>query len=96
MIPVAHQNLSARQKGCWGSNPDRPKARFRTRTAADDFRDWLINTKGASPVLLTTYSCRYAPQGEPHYHVGHLPGEVQNYGRMPERGKGGKKRRHAR
>lgn len=92
---VANHDMSARQKGCWGMNPDKPKRRFYVRRLAEEFREKLIDA-GASPALLNVYGCRYAPKGEPHYHVGHLPGVVQNYGRMPAREKPGKKRRHSR
>jgi hypothetical protein len=34
--------------------------------------------------VLRTYQCRYSPADEPHWHVGHIPGEAQKqYGRMP-------------
>jgi DNA primase len=76
-------------------NPDKPKTKLPTREAAEVFRQKLLD-RGYSPALLDAYRCKYAPKGQPHYHVGHVSGDLQNYGRMPARNRSGRKRRHAR
>jgi hypothetical protein len=90
----AQRGESARHAGCLSKD-----SQFPSREAAEEWIEWKVATSGASMALWNVYSCRYAKPGHPHYHAGHKPGQIRNFGRMPEPDRTvgrRRKRRHSR
>lgn len=85
---------SPRKAGCLSKD-----VRFASRELAEEWIDKRVAAYGMSPLGWNVYCCRYSRAGNPHYHAGHIPGFIPNYGRMPEPERTPnrhRKRRHAR
>lgn len=73
------------KRGCIGGREGRRKTQYDDRDSAQQGLEWMVDNLGAVRDLLRVYECRYSADPlRPHFHVGHKPGEVANYGRMPE------------
>jgi hypothetical protein len=79
---------AAAKSGCvGGAKRTKSKTKYPNRDLAQRGLEWIVEVLGARREDLRVYECRYAPPGEPHFHVGHKPGETQKqYGRMPADG----------
>lgn len=79
---------AAAKRGCvGGAKRGKAKTRYPTRDVAQRALEWMVDNLSARGEDLRVYECRYSPVGDPHFHVGHKPGETQKqYGRMPADG----------
>lgn len=79
---------AAQKRGCLaGGKRTKPKTSYPDADAADRGLDWMVENLGARREQMRAYQCRYSPAHDPHWHVGHIPGDAQkHYGRMPQRG----------
>lgn len=79
---------AARRSGCLaGGKRTKPKTPYLTREQAQGGLEWIVANLGAKQDQLRVYECRYSDPDDPHFHVGHKPGEARhNYGRMPADG----------
>lgn len=79
---------AAAKSGCLGgAKRSKPKTQYPDRESGQRALEWIVANLGARREDLRVYECRYSPVGEPHFHVGHKPGETQRqYGRMPADG----------
>lgn len=77
---------AAQRSGCLaGGRRDKPKHEYPTREDGQRGLEWMVQNLGAPREVLRVYQCRYSSDADPHFHVGHKPGETRKqYGRRDD------------